>query len=160
MGETPRPSDSSSSLAGVLARIGELLRDHPVLLFAFGMAVVLLGAGALALENLRLVLVGIIALTVLGMVAWIFTQLRLAHQEGGQPEAISESGAIQVDSNVKVVRSSGTTGSVESTAGGSHKSGGIHIGSGAQVEDSNFQTGGVGKESPTGDRSNKPFGNK
>lgn len=159
MGETPRPSDSSSSLAGVLARIGELLRDHPVLLFAFGMAVVLLGAGALALENLRLVLIGVIALTVLGMVAWIFTQLRLARQPE-QPEVAAESGAIQVDSNAKVIRSSGTTGSVESTSGGSHKSGGIHIGSGAEVADSTFQTGGVGKDSPAGSEAKKPFRNQ
>lgn len=160
MGETPRPSDTSSSLAGTLARIGELLSNHPILLFAFGMAIILLGAGALALENLRVILAGIIVLTVLGMAAWIFTQLRIAQQAGGQPGMISESGSIQVESNAKVIRSSGATGRVAPSAADSNISGGIHIGSGAQIEDSQFSTGGVGSTTPADNDADQPFGKK
>jgi hypothetical protein len=63
---------SSESQASTLAAIAGYLKKHPVLLFSFGMAIILLAAGTLAFENLRMILGGVLALTVLGLVAWIY----------------------------------------------------------------------------------------
>ncbi len=71
MSEKP---ENPVSLASVIGKVVDGLKKQPVLLFTFGMAIVLLAAGALAFDNLRLILVGLLILALLGLLAWIFLQ--------------------------------------------------------------------------------------
>lgn len=64
------------------------LKDQPPLLLVFGLAIILLAAGALAFENLRLIAIVLIALAVLGLVAWIAGKASTLTAELREPPSV------------------------------------------------------------------------
>jgi len=70
------PSFNLSPLASVLSTITGNLKKHPVLSFVFGMAIILLLTGIFVLDDLRIILGGLLILSILGLTTWLFVETR------------------------------------------------------------------------------------
>ncbi len=80
--------ESEAPAASFWQAVGQVvdgLKSRPLFLLGFGIAILLLGAGALAIESLRLVAGGLLAILVLVLLAWIAS---LAIQIQREPERV------------------------------------------------------------------------
>jgi len=66
--------DGGVPLGEALVEVVKQLKDQPLLLFGLGAGIILLGAGALALENLRVVAVVLLVVFVVSLVAWLIVE--------------------------------------------------------------------------------------
>jgi hypothetical protein len=78
--DEPKKTDSVLPNDSTLVEVAKGLGKRPELLFVFGMAMVLLAVGTITLDNLRLILGSLLALTVVGFVMWMIVETRNYHQ--------------------------------------------------------------------------------
>jgi hypothetical protein len=130
------------SFDNVMKEIVHNLKKHPILLLSLGMAILLLAAGTLALENLRLILAGLLLLTIFGVVAWIVVEGRKSARSSNHRYPLSQTGNIEIKgkSSVKADLKSGSI--TEENVLRENKTGDITIGKGAKV-DGKLKTGDI-----------------
>jgi membrane protein implicated in regulation of membrane protease activity len=125
----------SDSIFSPLNTIAKRL-NHPALLLVFGMAIILLAAGTLALENLRLILGGLLILTILGMSAWLYQNINKRKFEPAKEKQEITTGKVSIGEDAKVKGKIDAGATVESTGpAGKITTGDITIGPGAEIND-------------------------
>jgi hypothetical protein len=141
-------SDNSNDLSNfssgsLLTEVIKGLQKQPVLLYTLGIAIVLSGAGTLALENFRIFAGTLLVLFTAGLAGWVFLEARKLQQVANRRSKPDQkaTGSIQVDrSTVEGVR--GGTGDVagSDSSGVQSKTGDINI-SKSSVKQSTLKTG-------------------
>jgi hypothetical protein len=87
-----RSKTKKAPFGEVLTKVVDHLQDDPPLVFAIGAAIVLVAAGALASENLRILTLPLLAVLIAGLVAHLFLAVRL----GSEPRLFRKYG-ITID---------------------------------------------------------------
>jgi membrane protein implicated in regulation of membrane protease activity len=88
---TKKGLESEAPAASFWQAVGQVvdgLKRQPLFLLGFGIAILLLGAGALAIESLRLVAGGLLAILVVVLLAWIASLAIQIQREPGKAQRI------------------------------------------------------------------------
>lgn len=88
-------SNPKASVWIVIKEIVGGLKDRPLLLFAFGLSVLLLAAGSLAIERFRLFLLAALVIYVGAVIAWLMTEARQKQTTPSSPEISSPSQTVR-----------------------------------------------------------------
>lgn len=148
---TKKVSESEAPPASFWQAVGQVVdglkgQDPPLFLLGFGIAILLLGAGALAIESLRLVAGGLLAILVLVLLAWI-ASLAIQIQREPEKAQIIRGGQTVIRDEAKLSKTKVSGGRVSlsnQTATQADISGGDNvIGKGANIKDSEIHGGNV-----------------
>jgi len=146
----PEPAPSFWS---AIAEVIRGLAHQPILLFGFGLAIVVFAAGALAIENLRVVAGALLVLAVLAMIVWIALKAFALSASRSAEEAKATAqrtdyigGKFSIGKGVKMEGNKITAGTVvrskEGTPGIS-KGGDLTIGNGSELNNNEIHSGEV-----------------
>ena len=149
-GENRPDQESKDSVWSVVSEVIGGLKDRPILLFAFGLIVVLFGAASLAVERFRVLFVAVLIIYVIAVLAWLVSeQARKRPTNSATRLETVASGDIRirggrhqgvtVETGKVTVKGSGT-GSQETAA-----SGDVQLG-GGRLKDSRITTGEVNQD--------------
>jgi hypothetical protein len=155
MSQSGGPKDSlpSSSFWSAIVEVIRGLKNQPILLFGFGLAIVVFAAGALALENLRVVSGSLLALAILVMLAWIASKAfalsaRQSTQQAQSAGQLSEDrgGSVDIGKRVRLAGSDVHGGDVTGRKDGmpgSQAGGDVKVGSNSDIKNSKIGGGKV-----------------
>lgn len=141
---------SKASLWSAVKEVIDGLKDRPVLLFAFGLTIVLFGAASMTMERFRLFFTGLLIIYVIGVIAWLVSEARAHQASSTGASGRVKSGSIRmqggrhqgvtIETGKVTVKGSGT-GSSETAA-----SGDVQL-RGGRIKDSRITTGEVNQDS-------------
>jgi hypothetical protein len=122
------------------------LKNHPPLLFAMGLGIILLAAGSLAFENLRVVTIALLVLAFLGFFVWVLIQALTLHK-AQRPSTALKAGDIKIGRGAKLKHNKITGGSInvgnEPLRSGQYQAGDIHIAPNVEADRNELEGGSI-----------------
>jgi hypothetical protein len=147
---TPQDNSVNDSLWSAITEVVKGLKNQPALLLGMGFAIILLAAGALAIENLRLIVIALLALATVALIVWVLNEALKAQNRSRKTrestagikagDAVVEKGAIANKAKLE-----GGTVNIKGLGGidGDMKAGNAHVSPNARVEGARLKGGNI-----------------
>jgi membrane protein implicated in regulation of membrane protease activity len=146
---TPQDNSVNDSLWSAITEVIKGLKNQPALLLGMGFAIILLAAGALAIENLRLIVIALLALATVALIVWVLNEALKAQNRSRKTQESTpgiKAGDAVVEKGAIANRAKLTGGSVTirlDGIDGDMKAGNAHVSPNARVEDARLEGGNI-----------------